>query len=89
MPEFWRGFRGMAPARREAFVTTVVKEFVPDLISGHGFRKGLRVKDYRGQAGYREMTWADGGRARWRYGDSIINGEPHVVWIAVGTHKIF
>jgi hypothetical protein len=34
------------------------------------------------------MTWADNGRATFSYGDSIQEGEPHIVWHRVGTHDV-
>jgi hypothetical protein len=35
------------------------------------------------------MTWADDGRATFQFGDSVVEGEPHVIWRRVGTHNIF
>jgi len=34
------------------------------------------------------MTWAPDGRALFRYGDPVREGEPHVVWLRIGTHDI-
>ncbi len=34
------------------------------------------------------MTWAPDGRALFRYGDPVCEGEPHVVWLRIGTHDI-
>jgi hypothetical protein len=34
------------------------------------------------------MTWADDGRATFRYGASIIGTEPHIIWRRIGTHAI-
>jgi hypothetical protein len=64
------------------------QQMVEDLRRGHGFRKGLRVKGVRGAAGVFEMTWADDGRATFRYGASIIGTEPHIIWRRIGTHAI-
>ena len=72
---------------REVFRAAVAK-FVVDLRAGR-FRKGLRVKRLQGHAGLWEMTWADDGRATFRYGDSIRPGDPHIVWRRVGSHDIF
>jgi hypothetical protein len=52
-------------------------------------RPGLRVKRYRRREGVWEMSWADNGRALFRYGPSIQPGDPHVVWLRVGGHEIF
>ncbi len=65
-----------------------VSQFVEDLGVGGQFRKGLRVKGVRGAPGVFEMTWADDGRATFQYGESVIPGEPHVIWRRVGTHDI-
>lgn len=59
-----------------------------DLKAGNGFRAGLRVKGVQGDPGVYEMTWAPNGRATFSYGDSIRNGEAHIIWRRVGTHKV-
>ncbi len=74
--------------QQEAFLQAV-EQFVDDLRSGIGFRKGLRIKSVKGAAGVYELTWADDGRATFQYGPEVTNGEPHVVWRGVGTHDIF
>jgi hypothetical protein len=66
-----------------------VTQFVEDLQTDRGFRKGLRVKGVKGASGIFEMTWADDGRATFEYGGSLIEGEPHVIWRRVGTHSVF
>src|SRR5215211_4665668 len=58
------------PAERRAFKDAVAK-FVVDLRRG-SFRKGLRVKRYQREEGLWEMTWANDGRALFRYGPSIL-----------------
>lgn len=35
------------------------------------------------------MTWASDGRAIFHYGDEIHPGEPHIIWLRIGTHDIF
>ena len=74
--------------QQEAFLQAV-EQFVDELRSGIGFRKGLRIKGVKGAAGVYELTWADDGRATFQYGPEVTNGEPHVVWRRVGTHDIF
>jgi hypothetical protein len=32
------------------------------------------------------LTWAKDGRALFRYGSEIAEGETHIVWEAIGTH---
>ena len=54
------------------------------------FRPGLRVKGYKSSDdGVMEMTWADDGRALWRFGAPVRKGVRHVQWLRVGTHDIF
>ena len=74
--------------QQEAFLQAV-EQFVDELRSGIGFRKGLRIKGVKGAAGVYELTWADDGRGTFQYGPEVTNGEPHVVWRRVGTHDIF
>jgi hypothetical protein len=86
-PEFWRLWAQLSDAQKQAF-RKAVAHFIADLESGGPFRKGLRVKGIRGWRGMFEMTWADDGRAVFSYGDSIVPGEPHVIWHAIGDHGI-
>lgn len=84
---FKRDFKGLSPEQRED-VQRALERFIADLRSGGGFRKGLRVKGVQGASGIYEMTWADDGRATFEYGDSRIEGEPHIVWRRIGTHDV-
>jgi hypothetical protein len=77
----------LTPAQQTAF-RLALRKFITDLRSGK-FRKGLRVKAYRGSQNTFEMTWARNGRALFQYGEPIIPGEPHVIWLRVGGHEIF
>jgi hypothetical protein len=52
------------------------------------FRKGLRIKRLEGTPDVWEMTWADDGRALFTYGTSIRPGDPHIIWLRIGTHDI-
>jgi hypothetical protein len=36
-----------------------------------------------------EMTWAPDGRATFHFGTPVTEGEAHIVWRRIGTHKIF
>jgi hypothetical protein len=84
---FWHEHERLTVAQQAAFKAGVAK-LVADLRRG-SFRKGLRVKRYRGLPDTWEMTWADDGRALFRYGPSIRPGEPHVIWLRIGGHEIF
>jgi hypothetical protein len=85
--QFVDDYAHLSPAQRRAF-RVAVEKFVADLRRGRGFRPGLRVKGIQGSAGMFEMTWAPDGRAVFSYGASIHEGEPHIVWHAVGTHDV-
>jgi hypothetical protein len=49
-----------------------VRKMVHDLKEGQGFRKSLRVKGLQSKREVYEMTWADDGRALFKYGTSPI-----------------
>jgi hypothetical protein len=85
---FGADFDRLTPAQQAVFLAAVA-QFVEDLRAGGRFRNGLRVKGVKGAAGVFEMTWADDGRATFQYGDTVVEGERHVIWRRVGTHDIF
>lgn len=82
-----RDYASLTPEQKVAFKRAVGK-FVEDLRRGQGFRAGLRVKAIQALPGCFELTWAPDGRAIWSYGPEQRPGEPHVMWIAIGTHAI-
>lgn len=88
LARFRADFDALTPSQQAAFLVAI-GQFVEDLRSGRGFRKGLRVKGIQGAAGIFEMTWADDGRATFEYGESFVEGDPHVIWRRVGTHRVF
>ena len=88
LPLFDREWRSLSPARQRAF-RYAVAAFVDDLREGTGFRKSLRVKKMQGREDVSEMTWAPDGRATFHFGNPIVEGELHIVWRRVGSHKIF
>ena len=88
LARFGADFDRLSPSQQAAFLAAIA-QFVVDLRAGGEFRKGLRVKGVQGATGVFEMTWADDGRATFQYGDSVVEGEPHVIWRRVGTHNIF
>ena len=49
---------------------------------------GLRMKKMQGREDVWEMTWAPDGRATFHFGNPVAEGEPHIVWVAIGTHDI-
>lgn len=88
LARFRADFERLTPAQQTAFLIAV-RQFVEDLQTGRGFRKGLRVKGIQGASGIFEMTWADDGRATFEYATEVAAGQPHVVWRRVGAHTIF
>jgi len=87
-PEFLKAYSALSPEQKKKF-RRAVEHFIEDLNSGRRFRIGLRVKGIQGGPdGMFEMTWAPNGRAIFSYGDEILEGEPHIIWHAVGTHAI-
>lgn len=87
LARFDKDYDKLTPEQKSAF-KAAVRKFVEDLERGKGFRKGLRVKGVQGSPGVFEMTWADDGCATFSYGDSIREGEAHIVWRRVGTHEV-
>ena len=85
-PEFWRLFDDLTEEQKQRF-RGAVRRFVTDLRRG-SFRRGLRVKGIALWPGMFEMTWAPDGRAVFSYGEPIEEGEPHIIWHAVGTHDV-
>ena len=88
LPRFGAEFDHLTPTRQAAFLAAIVL-FVEDLRAGRKFRKGLRVKGVKGAPGIFEMTLAPDGRATFRYGEPVREGESHIVWRRIGTHEIF
>ncbi len=88
LERFGKDFDSLSPKMKAVFLAAI-GQFVEDLDSGKGFRKGLRVKGVKNAPGIFEMTWADDGRATFQYGESVIEGTPHVIWRRVGTHEVF
>ncbi len=85
---FDREWCALTAEQQRAF-RDAVTAFVDDLREGAGFRKSLRVKKMQGREDVWEMTWAPDGRATFHFGNPVAEGEVHIVWRRIGTHKIF
>lgn len=83
---FRREHQRLTEKQRAAF-KRAVERFIDDL-PGAKLRPGLRVKGIAGMPGCFEMTWEADGRAIFASGAEVRPGEPHVIWLAVGTHAI-
>ncbi len=85
--EFRQYYKKLTQEERAQFKTAVSK-FVVDLKAGRGFRPGLRIRGLARRPGVYEMTWAPDGRATFEYGAPVRDGEPHIIWLRIGTHAI-
>jgi hypothetical protein len=85
---FERDTRKLSREQRRAFLAAR-----DELVAGlraqpPQFAPRLRVKRVQGTQDVWEMTWAADGRATFRYGEQVLSGEPHIVWLRIGTHAI-
>lgn len=85
-PSFLTDYKSLTREQKDLFLVARLK-FVDDLRTGR-FRAGLRVKSYRAIPGVFEMTWAPDGRALFLFGAPVHEGEPHIIWLRIGTHAI-
>jgi len=88
LPRFLREYAALTAEERDRF-RVACRKFVADIQAGQGFRPGLRVKRVEGTEDTFEMTWPPDSQAFFRYGDEARPGDPHVVWLRIGTHDIF
>jgi mRNA-degrading endonuclease YafQ of YafQ-DinJ toxin-antitoxin module len=88
LSHFLRDWKNLTAEQKRAFLVAVA-QLVADLKTGNGIRRGLRVKKMQGFDSVWEMSWAPDGRATFHYGESIKDGEHHIVWRRIGTHSIF
>ena len=86
---FRRQFRNLTPAQQALFRQAFMS-LVEDLRAGRRPRAQLRIKRVQALRNQRvfELTWAADGRATFEYGRETREGEPHIVWRAIGTHDI-
>jgi hypothetical protein len=81
---FQRQFAKLEAEQRGAF-RRAVAEFVANLKAGEGFSPELRVHKLVNTEIW-SLTWAKDGRALFRYGSEVVQGETHIIWEAIGTH---
>jgi len=84
---FLRELARLSPDQRIRFNVAIPK-LVGGLVSG-SMPASLRVKRVQNTVADFEMTWAPDGRAIFRYGDEAHAGDPHIIWLRIGTHDIF
>jgi len=81
---FQRQFAKLEAEQRAAF-RRAVAEFAANLKAGEGFSPELRVHKLVNTEIW-SLTWAKDGRALFRYGSQVVQGETHIIWEAIGTH---
>ena len=85
---FLREFLKLPASQRHAFLAAR-DEFIEALrTSPPEFPTHLRIKRVQGTDGIWELTFAADGRTTFRYGDEVIPGQPHIVWLRIGKHAI-
>lgn len=83
-----RELRKLPLEQRRAFLAAR-DEFVAALQqSPPQFPPTLRIKRVQGTDDVWELTFAPDGRATFRYGPQVRLGEPHIVWLRIGTHAV-
>jgi hypothetical protein len=78
----------LTPEMRLLFMAAV-RQLVADLRDGNRPRPSLRVKRLVTHPGVWELSFAPDGRALFEYGPERVPGQPHVIWLRIGTHDIF
>jgi len=87
-PRFWREFDRLTRVQQLAFLAARDRFAAGLQDRPPRFDPALRVKRVRGTTDVWELSWAADGRALFRYGPERQLGEPHIVWLRVGTHAI-
>jgi hypothetical protein len=71
-------------ARDDFFAWRVAKEHQPNLAPPAHLR--LHFIDSKNAW---SITFVGDLRALWRYGQEIRPGEPHIVWLSIGSHDVY
>ncbi len=86
--EFLHDLARLTPEQRKQF-EAAVREMIEDMKAGRPFRNSLGVERFHRRRGAYEMRWGIDGRALFEYGASPRQGETHIIWLAVGSHRIY
>ena len=81
---FQRQWGKLDASQRQAFRRALVV-FLANLRAGGSFSPELRVHKLANTEIW-SLTFAEDGRALFRYGSGVVEGEKHIVWEAIGTH---
>jgi hypothetical protein len=82
---FQRQYGKLDAAQKEAF-RRALAVFIANLKAGGSFSPELRVHKLVNTEIW-SLTFAKDGRALFRYGERVAEGETHIVWEAIGTHS--
>ena len=85
---FWRDWTHLSLEQRKRFLIACDK-FVTDLKAGGSLRSGFKIEKYERQDGVWEFYFEGNGRALFSYGATHVAGEPHIIWLRIGTHKVY
>lgn len=80
---FQRQWAKLDPGQLAAF-RRAVAVFIANLKGDEGFSPELRVHKLVNTEVW-SLTWANDGRALFRFGAEITPGETHIIWEAIGT----
>jgi hypothetical protein len=81
---FQRHFGKLNAAEKAAY-RRALAVFIADLKAGGSFSPEPRVHKLVNTEIW-SLTWAEDGRALFRFGDEVEPGEAHIVWEAIGGH---
>jgi hypothetical protein len=85
-PGCWNDYHGLTREERVQFRKARL-EFIADCDSGE-FRASLHVHKID-SLGVWSMAWAGDGRALFDYGTERKKGKRHIIWIAIGPHRVY
>ena len=85
---FKREYRRLTPEQRARFKVAVAKLIAalsqtPPRVPGEPL-----VNPLAGHRGVYELRFAPDGRARFTFGASVREGQPHVIWRRIGGHEV-
>lgn len=84
---FAREFARLTREQRRDFRQAVAR-LVDALHENREPPRSLRIKRVQGTKDVWEMSYSGDGRATFRYGVEVKQGETHVEWLRVGGHEI-
>ncbi|HEX4788622.1 MAG TPA: hypothetical protein VH372_09190 [Actinospica sp.] len=81
---FQRQYGKLGPVQKAAF-RRALAVFIANLRADGSFSPELRVHKLVNTEIW-SLTFAEDGRALFRYGNAVSDGEVHIVWEAIGSH---